>query len=388
VTHDVTDRRNLEERLRQGQKMEAIGQLAGGVAHDFNNLLTAILGYADWLSADLSGDPRHEQVAQIQKAAERAADLTQQLLTFSRRQLLQPAAVNLSDLVVDLLPMLRRVIGGGIEVVDLTAPALPAVLGDRGQLERIIMNLAVNARDAMPSGGTLTIRTSEVWLDEGGEALGPAELVPGPYVLLGISDTGIGMDAETRRRAFEPFFTTKDVGRGTGLGLSTVYGIVQQMGGAIEVESEPDRGATFRLYFPQASGVVAAPVVPSERGSETVLLVEDEDALRRYLTHVLESHGYRVIAAEHVASALALTQSFGERIDLVISDVAMPGSTGPELVRLIGQARPGLSALFISGNRYTALAPQAHAISVDQLLVMPFSSAELLSKVRQILAAA
>ena len=393
VTHDVTDRRHLEDRLRQGQKMEAIGQLAGGVAHDFNNLLTAILGYADWLDRDLSGDPRQEQVVEIQKAAERAAELTRQLLAFSRRQMLQPSAVNLSELVRDLLPMLRRLIDHSIQIADVTADALPAVLGDRSQVEQIVLNLAVNARDAMPQGGTLSIRTSEVWMDEFSSG-GPPTLAPGPHVLLEVADTGTGMTADVRQRVFEPFFTTKDVGRGTGLGLSTVYGIVQQMGGEIEVDSTVGAGTRFRIWFPQTSeaGRAAAPpttTAPGPRhGDETVLLVEDEDAVRHYLTHVLESHGYRVIPAEHPSAALSKVESFGEHIDLVISDVVMPGSTGPELVRLLERARPGLSALFISGYADSVWARSGDGVDGHQLLMKPFSSRELLTKIRQILAAA
>jgi PAS domain S-box-containing protein len=393
VTHDVTDRRNLEERLRQGQKMEAIGQLAGGVAHDFNNLLTAILGYADWLALELAGDRRQEQVAEIQKAADRAAELTKQLLAFSRRQMMQPAPIDLNDLVEDLLPMLRRLVGERIVINDEPSSLMPAIMGDRGQIERVLVNLVVNARDAMPNGGYLTIRTYDLWMDEGWSTVGSTELVPGPHVVLEVADTGIGMAAETRRRVFEPFFTTKEVGSGTGLGLSTAYGIVQQMGGGIDVESEPNRGARFRLYFPQASepAITASRRIPPPdlgRGNETVLLVEDEEAVRRYLTHLLESHGYRVIAAERATDALARTQEFGGRIDLVISDMVIPGSTGPELLRLLGQARPGLPALFMSGYADAAVARHAQTVSADRLLLKPFSSTELLTKIRWILAAA
>jgi PAS domain S-box-containing protein len=393
VTHDVTDRRNLEERLRQGQKMEAIGQLAGGVAHDFNNLLTAILGYADWLSIELTGDRRQEQVAEIQKAADRAADLTKQLLAFSRRQMMQPAPLDLNDLIEDLLPMLRRLVGDRVVITDDPASMMPAIMGERGQIERVLVNLVVNARDAMPNGGYLTIRTSDVWMDHGWSTVGSTELVPGPHVVLEVADTGVGMDAETRRRVFEPFFTTKQVGRGTGLGLSTAYGIVQQMGGAIDVDSEPNRGARFRLFFPQASEPAIAAVrrlSPShpERGHETVLLVEDEDAVRRYLTRLLESHGYQVMAAERASDALALTHDFGGRIDLVISDIMIPGSTGPELLRLLGQARPGLPALFMSGHADAAVARHTQTVSADRLLLKPFSSTELLTKIRRILTAA
>ena len=289
--------------------------------------------------------------------------------------------------------MLRRLVGDGIVINDEPSSMMPAIMGDRVQIERVLVNLVVNARDAMPNGGYLTIRTSDAWMDEGWSTVGSTELVPGPHVVLEVADTGIGMDAETRRRVFEPFFTTKDVGSGTGLGLSTVYGIVQQMGGAIEVESEPNRGARFRLYFPQASepAVAAARRIPPTdlgRGNETVLLVENEDAVRRYLTHLLESHGYHVIAAERATDALALTQEFGGRIDLVISDMVIPGSTGPELLRLLGQARPGLPALFMSGYADAAVARHAQTVSADRLLLKPFSSTELLTKIRRILTAA
>jgi PAS domain S-box-containing protein len=393
VTHDVTDRRHLEERLRQGQKMEAIGQLAGGVAHDFNNLLTAILGYADWLALELIGDRRREHVAEIQKAADRAAELTRQLLAFSRRQMLQPAALDLNDLVADLLPMLRRLVGARIAIHDETASLMPTIMGDRTQIERVIMNLAVNARDAMPDGGRLTIRTSDVWLDDGWSGGSMDEFGSGPHVLLEVIDTGVGMTAETRRRVFEPFFTTKDVGKGTGLGLSTAYGIVQQMGGAIEVQSEPNGGAQFRVYLPQASEPALTASkrlgpVDVRGGTETVLLVESEDAVRTYLTRLLESHGYQVLPAEDAAGALGLTQTFDGRIDLVISDVVVPGSTGPELVRLLGQRRPGLSAIFMSGHADAAAARHTQSLGADRLLLKPFSSTQLLAKIRQVLAAA
>jgi len=392
VTHDVTDRRDMEDRLRQGQKMEAIGQLAGGVAHDFNNLLTAILGYSDWLDRDLAGDPRRVQVTEIQKAAERAADLTRQLLAFSRRQTLRPAALDLSELASDMVPMLRRIIGEQIDIVEDAPRGLPAIMADRSQVEQIILNLAVNARDAMPDGGQLVIRADETWLNEGENVLSSG-LPPGPYALLEVTDRGTGMDAETRRRVFEPFFTTKEVGRGTGLGLSTVYGIVQQMGGAIELDTELGRGTTFRLYFPQAAA--AAPEAPAHastralaRGSETVLLVEDDPDVRMYLTRVLESQGYCVLAAEHARAALALAESTAARIDLVISDIVMPGGTGPELVKLLGRAQPDLSALFISGHGAGVLARHVGAVHGTPLLHKPFSSKDLLTKVRQILSAA
>jgi PAS domain S-box-containing protein len=388
VTRDITERRQIEDHLRQSQKMEAIGQLAGGIAHDFNNLLTAILGYADWLGHGLRNDPRREQVSGIQKAAERAADLTRHLLAFSRRQVIKTATVSLTEVVSDLIPMLRRLMGPQIEIVDGSARSRSCVIGDRSQLEQVLLNLTLNARDAMPQGGQLVIRTADV---EIGEGVHPAGLAPGRYVQLAVTDTGIGMDEATRLRVFEPFFTTKEVGRGTGLGLSTVYGIVEQMGGAVQVESAPGQGATFILSFPQAVGEATPTSVEVMRqlvhGSGTVLLVEDDADVRTYLTSLLESHGYRVIAAEHAQHALSVMESFTEPIHLVISDVVMPGSTGPELLELLGQTRPGLSALFISAAE--ANAPQFDRGLGDAVLLQkPFSSTDLLSKVRQILSAA
>ncbi len=387
VTRDITEQRNLEDRLRQGQKMEAIGQLAGGIAHDFNNLLTAILGYAEWLNRDLAGDARLGHVTEIQKAAERAADLTGQLLAFSRRRMLQPATIDLASLVADLLPMLRRLIGEQIVIEDRTPAALPAILGDRSQVEQIILNLVVNARDAMPAGGRLTIAARVERRDEARSD----GLPPGSYVVLEVSDTGIGMDAETQRRAFEPFFTTKGVGRGTGLGLSTVYGIVQQMKGVIALESQVGSGTRFRLFFPETAGDLApaSALAPVEtmRGDETVLLVEDDVAVRDFLGQVLQAHGYTVLAAEHADSACALARSFAERIDLVITDVVMPGSTGPELVNQLHAGRPGLAALYISGYADQVLDQHAPPLAPGQLLMKPFSSTELLTRIRQILAA-
>ncbi len=387
VTRNVTEQRHLEERLRQSQKMQAIGQLAGGVAHDFNNLLTAILGYADWLEQDLTGDPRVEQVKEIQQAAERAADLTRRLLAFSRKQMVQPSRINVGRLVSDMLPMLRRLIGERITIVDETSVLTSAVLGDRTQVEQIVFNLVLNARDAMPHGGTITMRTGDVWCD----GAGPGRGLSGPHVQVEVRDTGVGMDAETRRRAFEPFFTTKDVGSGTGLGLATVYGIVQQMKGAVEIESEPGQGATFRLFFPYASAPHAASVPDGDvalRGRETVLIVEDDPALRPYLVQVLECNGYRVIAAGDSDAALSMVEAFSEPIDLVISDVLMPGKTGPELVGELLRSRPGIPALFISGHAEALLPRMPDHLAHRELLQKPFSSTDLLARVRQILTAA
>ncbi len=388
VTRDVTEQRSLEDRLRQGQKMEAIGPLAGGIAHDFNNLLTAILGYAEWLNRDLDGDSRLGHVTEIQKAATRAADLTGQLLAFSRRRMLEPATIDLVALVGDLLPLLRRLIGEQIEIVEALPATLPPILGDRSQVEQIILNLAVNARDAMPAGGRLTIAAYA----ERREDLRVDGVPPGAYVALEVRDTGVGMTPEVQRRAFEPFFTTKGVGEGTGLGLSTVYGIVQQMRGVIALESQVGRGTIFRLYFPETSGhvVTASTLAPVEtmRGTETVLLVEDDVAVRNFLAEVLRAHGYQVLAADHPDSARAVAGAYADRIDLVIADMVMPGSTGPELVERLFDRRPQLAALYISGYADHALAQHHAPLRPGQLLMKPFSSTDLLTRIRQILTAA
>jgi signal transduction histidine kinase len=385
VTRDVTSQRELEQQLRQGQKMEAIGRLAGGIAHDFNNLLTAILGYADWLMQDLAANSGQlERVQEIQRAAERAAGLTRQLLAFSRKQVLQPTPVNLSRLAGELIPMLQRLIGEHITLIDETASEIAAVTGDRNQLEQVIINLAVNARDAMPAGGALTIRTSRVWLDD---VASGAELLPGPYVRLEVADTGIGMDAATQARIFEPFFTTKEFGRGTGLGLATVYGIVKQMGGAVRVVSAPHEGTTFRLYFPEtrtrepmaAAAVVGDPI----RGTETLLLVEDEGAVLDFLRRLLERHGYRVLAAENQTAALACARDHA--VDLVITDIVLPGGSGPELVRALHELQPGVPALYISGYGDAVLGREAAPPKASHFLQKPFTAPELLTRIRHIL---
>ncbi len=387
VTHDVTERRELEARVRQSQKMEAVGQLAGGIAHDFNNLLTAILGYARWIGESLPpGDARLHHVAEIEKAANRAAGLTRQLLAFSRRQMLEPTAINLSRLVTDLLPMLSPLLGEQVEIAHEPNPRLAAVLGDRSQVEQIVVNLAVNARDAMPGGGRLSIRTSSVWLDQSSTS---GDLKAGPYVLLEVSDTGTGMDAATMQHIFEPFFTTKEVGRGTGLGLATVYGIVQQMAGAVRVQSAPGQGTTFRLYFPETRVAETAPSKPAPveagRGSETLLLVEDDESVRAFLSRTLERSGYRVIAAEHPTVALARAEA-ADVIDLVITDVVLPGGTGPELVKALERVRPGLRVLYISGYADAVMAQQHTVPKASHFLQKPFSAPELLDRIKQILA--
>jgi len=387
VTRDVTEQRNLEARLQQGQKLEAIGQLAGGIAHDFNNQLTAIMGYADALEAGLSGDrERKEEIGQIQRATERAAALTRQLLAFSRRQFTRPTAVNLSRLVTDLLPMLRRVIGEQIAIVDECASDLSAVFGDRSQLEQIVVNLAVNARDAMPRGGRLAIRTAMVAVDQ---TLAAGELAPGRHVLLEVTDTGTGMDPSTMSRIFEPFFTTKEFG-GTGLGLATVYGIVKQMAGAIRVDSELGRGTTFRLYFPETHERESARPEPLTGeipgGHETVLVLEDDEGVRAFLRDTLERHGYRVLVAEQPAVARAIAETYTDRIDLVILDVVLPGTTGTEFARELAGIRPGLPTLYISGYADAVLARQGTRPKASNFLQKPFSAADLLRRIRHLLA--
>jgi PAS domain S-box-containing protein len=387
VTRDVTEQREFESRLRQSQKMEAIGQLAGGIAHDFNNLIITIQGRADILANELRDDEaRLQEVGEIQKEAQRAAALTGQLLAFTRRRMVEPRAIDLSRLVADLLPMLRRMIGEHVEIVQETAAEGATVIGDRSQVEQIILNLAVNARDAMPTGGRLTIRTSALWLDA---ATAAGEVPPGPYVLLEVIDTGVGMDAATQSRIFEPFFTTKELRGGTGLGLANVYGIARQMGGAVRVESELDRGTRFRLYFPETRDREVAVRPPARadapRGTETVLLVEDDDGVSRFLAGTLRRSGYQVLVASHPAAALALVETYADPIHLVITDVVLPGGTGLELVLDLAELRPGLPALYISGYADGVLADQGTVPKASHFLQKPFSAADLLTRIRQIL---
>jgi PAS domain S-box-containing protein len=387
VTRDITERRDLEDRLRQGQKMEALGRLAGGIAHDFNNLLTAILGYADWLYLELpvTDTARRDQVSEIQKAATRAAGLTRQLLAFSRHQVVQPVVLDISQSVQELMPMLQRVIGEHIDVSEETVGHVPPVLADLSQIEQVILNLAVNARDAMPNGGRLTIHISQVTLTRAQEHSG---LGAGDWVRLDVRDTGTGMDAATQSRIFEPFFTTKEFGRGTGLGLATVYGIVRQMGGVIQVESTLGQGSTFSVYMRPTklinieTGVVSEAAAPG--GSETILLVEDEPGVAKLLHQMLQRHGYQVLVADGPARAEELAQAHGARIDLVVSDVVMPGGTGPELVTRLRESRPGLRALFISGYADSVFSKDGMPADT-QFLQKPFTSIDLLIKVRHLL---
>ena len=390
---DVTDRRLLEEQIVLSQKMEAIGRLAGGVAHDFNNILTAIGGYTDLLMSDLApDDPRRRDVDEIHQASQRAASLTQQLLAFSRRQVLQPRVISLNALIPDLEKMLRRLIGEDILFATVLHPRLGNVRADPGKLEQVIVNLAVNARDAMPNGGRLTIETRNVELDESYATEHPS-VKPGRYVMLTVTDTGVGMDEATKARIFEPFFTTKTRGKGTGLGLATVYGIVQQTGGHIWPYSEPGSGTTMRVYLPRVDEPADPIERPGElapevlRGSETILLVEDEAPVRSVTRQLLERNGYTVLEAADGPAALALMDggSADLHVDMLLTDVIMPGMSGRELADQLKARRPALQVLFMSG--YTDDAVVRHGMLEPGLayLEKPFRPAALLRKVREVL---
>jgi PAS domain S-box-containing protein len=382
ISRDITEHKRLEDQLRQAQKMEAVGRLAGGVAHDFNNLLTVIMGYGSLLLEQTAAtDPRYEQIRMIRTTAERAAALTRQLLAFSRKQILMPVVLDLNTVVTELAPMLRRLIGEDIRLMTDLTPDLGPIKADRNQLEQILVNLVVNARDAMPTGGRLTITTHN---EDADEADGSARVV------LVVRDTGHGMDEHTRVHLFEPFFTTKEVGKGTGLGLATVYGIVQQSGGTIAVDSAPGEGATFRISLPRAEGVQAASTAPAAgpeqlQGGETILLVEDEEMLRNLARIVLRKNGYTVLEAGHGAEALSLCESHTGSIDLLITDVVMPVLGGRELADRIALLRPDIKVLFVSG--YTDDAVVRNGVMADsvQFLHKPFTPSTLLSKVREVL---
>ena len=387
---DITERKALEMQLLQAQKMEAVGQLAGGVAHDFNNVLTAIGGYAELLRDDLPGeDTRRHDVEEILRATERAATLTRQLLAFSRRQVLAPRVLDLNGVVAGIDNMLRRLIGADVALKTALAPDLGAVRADPGQLEQVIMNLIVNARDAMPRGGKLTIETANAELDQS-YALEHRAVAPGPYVMLAVSDTGVGMDAATQARIFEPFFTTKEKGKGTGLGLATVYGIVKQSGGNIWLYSEPGRGTTFKIYLPRVDQapeqLAAAPAVrETPRGTETVLLVEDDDAVRTLTRKMLAAHGYTVLAAGGGAEALELAAGHTGPIHLLVTDVVLPGMSGRDLAARFRSGRPGVKVLYTSGYTDEAIVHHGILDAGIAFLQKPFTSTTLAHKVRETL---
>ncbi|MBI5418961.1 MAG: PAS domain S-box protein [Deltaproteobacteria bacterium] len=394
---DITERKQMEEalrqseeRFRQAQKMEAVGRLAGGIAHDFNNLLTAIRGYSDLLLHRLDrGSPLRREVEEIRKAGDRAASLTHQLLAFSRKQMLQPKVLDLCTVVAGMDMMLRRLIGEDIDLITVLEPDPWKVRVDPGQIEQVIMNLVINARDAMPRGGKVIVETANVFLGED-DVRRHADVPPGPYVMLSISDTGSGMDKETRSRLFEPFFTTKETGKGTGLGLSTVYGIVKQSGGDVLVESEVGKGSTFKVFLPRlaedpARDGAARPSRALPRGHETLLLVEDDEMVRRFALDVLQGHGYTVLAAHDGVEALETAKTCMEKIHMVITDVVMPRMGGRELVESLGRYLPGAKVLYMSG--YTDETILLHGVMEKEtaLLQKPFTVDALVRKVREVL---
>jgi PAS domain S-box-containing protein len=389
VLMDVSGRRELEEQLRQAQKMEAVGMLAGGVAHDFNNLLTIITGYSQLILNNLrENDPNRQSAEQIMKAGERAAALTKQLLAFSRRQVLQPRILDLNKLVSSLSTMLRRLIGEDIDLRLSLKPDLGRVSTDPGQMEQVIMNLVVNARDAMPKGGVLTVETANVGLDSGYHHRHIA-VKPGPYIMLAVSDNGSGMDPATKARLFEPFFTTKGSGKGTGLGLSTVFGIIKQSGGSVEVYSEPERGTTVKVYLPRIDLPVS--VEPEKRrkvvgrGSETILLVEDDEMVRSLVRETLEREGYRILDAGGPIEARRMAEEFRGPIQLMITDVVMPKVNGRELAEQIVAGRGDLRVLYMSGYTDNAVLNSGILAKDVAFLQKPFAPWALIEKVREVL---
>lgn len=390
VAQDISERHQLEEQLRQAQKMEAVGRLAGGVAHDFNNLLMVIKGHTELLLNNLASDEQvARKIGQIDRAADRAASLTRQLLAFSRMQVLQPRAMNLNIVVEDMGRLIPRLIGEDIELIIRTSSDLGTIRADASQMEQVIMNLAVNARDAMPNGGKLRIETSNAELDRSYTASHPI-MQPGRYVLLAVTDTGTGMDAATQAHIFEPFFTTKEQGKGTGLGLSTVYGVVKQSGGFIWVYSELEKGTCFKIYLPridQSAEIPGAPPAFAEapRGTETVLLAEDEQDVREVAREFLESGGYKVLEACDGANAVKLAAEYPGAIDLLVTDMVMPGITGQELAARLQQLRGGLNVIYMSGYSEHAAAEAAQNDASVRLLTKPFTRGALLRAVREVL---
>ncbi|MBZ5535004.1 MAG: PAS domain S-box protein [Acidobacteriia bacterium] len=390
IARDVTERRALEEELQHSQKMDAVGRLAGGMAHDFNNILTTITGYSNLLAMQFNKeDPHRRSLDEIKKAADRATALTRQLLTFSRKQVLKPTVLDLNLIADAMNGMLHRLVGEDIELVTHLDPSLGRVKADAGQMEQVIMNLVVNARDAMPQGGRLIIETRNVELEE---SFAHRRLAynPGPYVMLAVSDTGVGMNKETQDRIFEPFFTTKERGKGTGLGLSTVFGIVKQSAGNVSVYSEPGRGTTIKIYLPRVEEPLSetqkqkSPVFP-RRGSETILLVEDEGGVRALVRETLEMNGYTVLEARNSKEAVKLCEQSPAPIQMILSDVVMPEMNGPELVKLLQSRRPALKVLFMSGYTDDVISHHAILNSSTSFLEKPFTPDILVRKVREIL---
>jgi len=404
VLYDITERKRLEDQLRHSQKMEAVGQLAGGVAHDFNNLLMLIQAHNEHLRDRLGpNDPAHKDALAIENAVTRAASLTGQLLAFSRKQVLRPKVLDLNAVLADVAKMLHRLIGENIEVKVVPAPSLGRVKADPGQMEQVILNLAVNSRDAMPQGGTLTIETSDVEMDEDDSRCHEGA-PPGKYVRLTVSDTGDGMDTETRAHMFEPFFTTKAPGKGTGLGLATVYGVVKQSDGWIWVDSEPGRGTTFKIHLPrveesrteeseaeespshaQPASTTKPDAAPAPKGSETVLVVEDQDGIRDIVGESLRRNGYKVIVAADGDEALKMAGTYGDAIHLLVTDLVMPNIGGRELAQRLTQLRPQMKVLYMSGySEHAALNAEAIDPPAD-VLQKPFSLDSLARNVRRVL---
>jgi two-component system, cell cycle sensor histidine kinase and response regulator CckA len=385
--HPDAERRQLEMQLRQAQKMEAIGKLAGGVAHDFNNLLSVILGHSEMLAMRLpANSPGRDSVDEIARAAERAATLTRRLLAFSCQRVVEPQVLDLNLLVADMEKMLRRLIGENVRLITILQPGLNRVLADPGQIDQIIMNLAVNGRDAMPNGGRLTLQTRDLELD----AKTQSGLRPRRYVLLAVTDTGCGMTTEVQARIFEPFFTTKGVGQGTGLGLKMVSDIVQQSGGHIVVHSLPGIGTTFKIYLPAAGELAKQPLqsrapVKPVRSSETILLVEDEAAVREITALLLKSLGYRVQEASNGEEALHLARGNREKIDLLMTDVLMPGMSGNELAEVLRASDAGLKVLFLSGHSGDTLARHGVVHTEAAFLQKPFTLNALSEKLMEVL---
>ena len=389
VEQRTAELRQSEEEFRQSQKLEAVGKLAGGIAHDFNNLLTVINGYSDLLLRSLKDAGVVEKVEEIRKAGGRAATLTRQLLAFSRKQVLQPVVLNLNSVIPDMDKMLRRLIGAGIDLLTVLDPDLWHCKADSGQIEQVIMNLVINAQDAMPGGGKLTIETANVQLDDH-YARGHLTVEPGAYVMLAVSDTGHGMDAETQAQIFEPFFTTKEKDRGTGLGLSTVYGITRQSGGNIWVYSEVGGGTTFKIYLPRVEAAAdertnSTPLTPTPRGSEVIMLLEDEEVVQKLAKDILESSGYRVLPVANVNDALLLCERHDGQIDLMLTDVVMPQMGGRQVSERVTLLRPGIKVLYMSG--YTDDSIIRHGVLDEGMafLEKPFTPDAMARKVREVL---